>query len=153
MPCKICQQIPNTHSFKVLGKTSKGVTLVYSKPFDALEKEFTRATIESYYEHLDEYIGQWIWMFDAKDLHKLPMPKLDLLHIFYKGVEEKYKNTLQCIYILNPNWKLQTMLGMIRPFMRFEAKQRLDDQPSLLKFVKLGMDISLAKFLLHVDKV
>lgn len=145
MPCQTCQQIPNTHSFKVLGKTSKGVTLVYSKPFDSLEKEFTRANIESYYEHLDEYIGQWIWMFDAKDLHKLPMPRLDLLKIFYKGVEERYKDTLQCIYVVHPNWRLQAILNILRPFMKSAAKKRLVESPSALELIALGIDAAIVK--------
>jgi hypothetical protein len=152
MPCLKCQQIPNTHSFQSLGKTTRGITLLYSKPYDALEKRFTEETIQCYYKHLDEMKGKWVWLFDAPDLHKLETPNISLLRSFYKGVEERYKDSLQCIYILHPNWKLQTILGMIRPFMRAEARQRLDEQPSLLTFVELGMDLSLAKSLLRLEK-
>ena len=126
--------------------------MLYSKPFDALEKQFTEETIQSYYQHLDEVKGKWVWLFDATDLHKLDSPKVSLLQTFYKGVEERYKDSLQCIYILHPNWKLQAILGMIRPFMRSEAKTRLDEHPSLLTFLSIGMDASLAKSLLRLEK-
>jgi hypothetical protein len=148
MPCHKCQQIPNTHSFKVLGKTLNGLTLLYSKPFDALEHEFTQETIQCYYSHLDELQGQWIWLFDAKDLHKRPTPKLELLRSFYKGVEERYKDNLQCIYIFHPNWQMQAILNVIRPFMKLAAKKRLVESPSALELLALGMDGAIVKSLL-----
>lgn len=152
MPCGLCQLAPNSHSFEILGKTARGITLLYSKPYDALTKRFTEETVQSYYQHLDELEGKWVWLFDATDLHKLETPNVSLLREFYKGVEERYRESLVKIYILHPNWRIQTILGMIRPFMRSEACQRLDDQPSLLTFIELGMDISLAKSLLRLEK-
>ncbi len=152
MPCELCQIAPNSHNFQILGKTSRGITLMYSKPYDAITKTFTEQTIQHYYQHLDELQGKWVWLFDATDLHKLETPNISLLRAFYKGVEERYRDTLYCIYILHPNWKLQTILGMIRPFMRTEARQRLDEHPSLLTFIELGMDVSLAKSLLRLEK-
>lgn len=145
MPCHKCQQTPNTHSFRILGKTTKGVTLLYSKPIDALEQTFTQETIQSYHQHFDEIQGKWIWIFDAKDLHKRPIPKLELLRSLYMGVEERYKESLQCIYILHPNWQLQAILNMIRPFMKSAAKQRLVESPSALELLALGMDGALVK--------
>lgn len=152
MPCELCQNRPNSHNFQILGKTARGITLMYSKPYDAITKTFTEETIQSYYQHLDDLQGKWVWLFDATDLHKLETPNISLLRSFYKGVEERYKDSLQCIYILHPNWKLQTILGMIRPFMRAEARQRLDEHPTLLTFLDLGMDVSLAKSLLRLEK-
>ncbi len=148
MPCQTCQITPNTHSFKVLGKTSKGVTIVYSKPYDALEQTFTQTTIQSYYDHFDEYTDPWIWIFDAKDLHKRSLPKLELLHSLYTGVEERYKDTLQCIYVVHPNWQLQAILNMIRPFMKGTAKKRLVESPSAIELLALGVDGALVKQLI-----
>jgi hypothetical protein len=125
---------------------------MYSKPFDALEKKFTEEMIECYYKHFDELKGKWVWLFDATDLHKLEIPTLSLLVSFYKGMEARYKDSLQCIYILHPNWRLQTIVGMIRPFMRAEAAARFVKNPSLLDFVGIGMDVSLAKSLLRLEK-
>ena len=148
MPCRKCQQTPNTHSFKVLGKTANGVTLLYSKPFDALEQTFTQETLQCYYDHLDELKGQWVWLFDAKDLHKRPIPKLELLRSLYTGVEERYKDKMKCIYVFHPNWQMQSILNLIRPFMKSAAKQRLVESPSALELLSLGIDGVLVKELL-----
>lgn len=150
MLCEKCQHTPNTHSFQTLGKTLKGLTLIYSKPFEALEKKFNEITIQHYYKHLDEIKGKWVWILDATDLHKLETPSLSLLRSFYKEIETRYCDSLQCIYILHPDWKLQTILCMIQPFMQADAKRRLDQHPTLFTFIELGMEVSLAKSLLRL---
>jgi hypothetical protein len=125
---------------------------MYSKPFDALEKQFTDETIQCYYQHLDDLKGQWIWLFDATNLHTLETPSMKLLLSFYKGLETRYKDSLRCMYILHPNWRLQTIVGMIQPFMRAEATERFVKNPSLLELVGVGIDVSLAKSLLRLEK-
>ena len=150
MPCEKCQSVPHTHSFQILSQSSKGITFLYSKPFDALEKRFTEETIQCYYKHFDELKGQWIWLFDATSLHKLETPSLSILLSFYKGLETRYKDSLRCIYILHPNWRLQTIVGMIQPFMRAGADERFIKDPSLLELVGAGLDVSLAKSLLRL---
>ncbi len=152
MPCEKCIAVPRTHSFQILGRSSKGVTFMYSKPFDEPEKKFTEETIQSYYKHFDELKGQWVWLFDATSLHKLETPTVSILLSFYKGMEARYKDSLRCIYILHPNWRLQTIVGMIQPFMRAEAGERFVKNPSLLELVGIGMDVSLAKSLLRLEK-
>lgn len=152
MPCEKCQAVPHTHSFQILGRSSKGVIFMYSKPFDDLEKKLTEETIQSYYKHFDELKGKWVWLFDATNLHTLETPTLSVLMSFYKGMEARYKDSLTCMYILNPNWRLQTIVGMVRPFIRAEANERFIKNPSLLELVGIGMDVSLAKSLLHLEK-
>jgi hypothetical protein len=149
MPCSKCQQDPKIHNFQILGKSSQGSTLLYSKPFDATEKEFTEESIASHYAHFDEIQGPWVWLFDATDLHKLKTPNITLIRSLYAGIEERYKTTLKCIYILHPNWRLESILGMIRPFMKKEAKQRLVENPSALELVGMGIDAALVKSLLR----
>jgi hypothetical protein len=127
MSCSKCSVHPGFHNFTELGQTNAGANIWFSSPSLTEEKRFTEESIPNYIAHMDEaaFAGQWVWIFDAGGLDRLESPNPLVLRKFYMTVRERYKNTLQRIYILNMNWKVTMLYNMLYTFLCAESKRRL----------------------------
>ncbi len=142
MPCTYCETDPSFHSFQHLGWTRQGVQVIGSKPVTGKETRFTEATVQAYCAHMDEFhtAGQWIWMFDAKDIERLERPKLKTLRQLLRAIETRYATSLQTILIINMSLASELIVQMILPFLSSQAKQRLVCNPSKLEMMMVGLD-------------
>lgn len=140
MPCKRCQEHPSFHSFQSLGKTSHGKAIVYSKPCLAVEKKFEESSIPNYFSHMDDASKEsWIWIFDSGGLAELESPNFFTMRKFYLEMEQRYDKVLQHILILNLNWKVNLLLGFIKPFLSEQSQKRLVVIEHPLELVKYGI--------------
>jgi hypothetical protein len=127
MRCFKCSERPGFHNFQRLGYTSSGVAIWFSCPSLTEEKRFTAESIPNYIAHMDIAAagGQWVWIFDSGGLDRLESPNPLVIRSFYKTVRERYKDTLQRIYIVNMNWKVAVLYNMLHSFLCAESKRRL----------------------------
>lgn len=83
--------------------------------------------------------GPWVWIFDSGGLDRLESPNPLVIRKFYLTVRERYKNTLQRIYILNMNWKVAVLYNMLHSFLCAESKKRLVHCETRLKLFADGI--------------
>jgi hypothetical protein len=150
MTCTRCQIQPAFHCFKNIGKTSCGKQIWYTRPYLSIEKKFTEESISNYLFHMDEASSEpWIWIFDATGFDKLEMPNPMLMKKFYHLIEEKYKNVLHRLYILNINWKVAAILKIVRPFLKKEAQERLAETSNPLSLLSAGVPAQIVHQVTH----
>ncbi len=119
MPCLRCEAQPNFHSFLHLGTSTEGFEVFYSKPSLNVEKTFTEEMVGNFLSHMDQaaHHGKWIYLFDAQGLEKLQLPNFTLMKRFQGQVQERYKDSLVHIYIVNRNWAFELVYNILYPFM------------------------------------
>ncbi len=141
MSCKKCSVQPGFHNFTKLGQTATGAHIWFSSPSLTEEKRFTEESIPNYIAHMDEAAtgGPWVWIFDAGGLDRLESPNPLVIRKFYMTVRERYKNTLQRIYILNMNWKVAVLYNMLHTFLCTESKKRLVHCENMLQLLHDGI--------------
>ena len=94
----------------------------------------------NYIFHMDQAsAGKWIWIFDASGLDKVEMPNPILMKKFYLQIEERYKNVLHRLHILNINWKVKAILKLAKPFLKKEARERLAESSNSLLLLSEGV--------------
>jgi hypothetical protein len=140
MSCKKCDVRPGFHSFKMMGKTSSGKNIWYSKPALCEERAFLEESIPNYLAHLDTASTEpWIWVFDAAGLDSLIMPNPLLVRRFYLTLKKRYNHVLHRIYILNLGWKVGAILNIVRHFLNKESREHVVDCYSPLVLLNDGL--------------
>ena len=127
MPCSICPQ-SKIHSFERIGTLADGKTnIFYSSPRRIqISNEPPEQYIKNISEHLKESLpNPWIWIFDGKDMPAGSMISASTGRRIADIVQNEYATTLQKIYVVNPTTPMRLFLGVLRPFLKKEANDRI----------------------------
>ena len=126
MPCKLCAEIPGTHSFQKLSKLKDGKTnIFYTAPRRAKSIKDTPENVDFYIEHLKDTLPDpWIWIFDAKDMTTKDFISNGSGQKMIGVIESDSYKSLKCVYIMNPTTTMRMFLGIMRPFMKKETNAR-----------------------------
>ena len=124
--CQICIDEPGSHSFEYVGKTCNGILVYYTCPGKATKYWDTKGILEHYEEVLENNNNQkWIWRFDGDgfDLkHSLEIATA----IGLIGILIKYGDSLSQIQIINSNIYINSLYGMIYPFLTPELVDKIN---------------------------
>lgn len=123
--CKICDEIPNSHSFDMIEKIDD-LSIFYSCPGD-IDNEDPSTIISHYQDTLDEYMGEkWTWIIDSKNyklkkaLHTNSATKIARLIS-----RDEYLNKLQEIIIVKPNGEFKTIIALVWLFLSNNLKEKI----------------------------
>lgn len=127
MRCPDCQKNPFYHSFRNLGRSGDGRSILFSKPSEAVENSLTEGTIPKYIDHLNEVSekGEWVWILDSRGFENLEVPSLSALHSIYSKLTDQISNTLKTIFIIHSNWKIELILTVCGPFISQETRNKI----------------------------
>ena len=138
--CKVCALYPDAHSFREIGIDDTTVFL-YTKPADAKSYDDTEGILHHYKNLLDSIDGaKWIWVFDMKNFS---VKHLLNIYLFYRLsiLISLYNDTLQYIYIINPNQYMSHLLSTVLPFLISSLRDKIkkihtqEDAKDLPEFV------------------
>ena len=146
MQCPKCIETPGFHSFTILGKTSKGYQIYYSKPDVIEERKLTEENMQNYLIHLDNAsTKKWVWIIDSRGLDNLETPNLFLLRKFYLEIQKRYKNILKHIFVLNKSYMMQIIYTMLYPFLSSEIKEMVIFCSTSKSLIEHGIDNDIVK--------
>lgn len=123
--CQICIDEPGSHSFEYIGKTRDDILIYYTCPGKATKYWDTKGILEHYEEVLEHNNNQkWIWRFDGDEFelkHSLEVTTA----IGLIGILIKYGDSLFQIQIINSNIYINSLYGMIYPFLTAELIDKI----------------------------
>ncbi len=127
MSCPRCKENNKAHSFEKLGTLRDGVTnIFYTNPSQATEPDDSPDAFQYYMAHFQETEPHpWIWIFDCEGMKAKDLTKSTLARKLTEAVQQKYKDSLRGIFVINPIWSITSLFTVIKPFLHKEAKARV----------------------------
>lgn len=128
MPCERCIFTNGkAHSFEKIGSIeSKKINIFYTRPSLAQEQDDSPSALTYYLQHFEETRPHhWIWIFDCQGMKSKDLIQSGLGKQLAQTVQQTYFDTLDGIFILNPNWAIKALLAFIKPFLRKETLSKI----------------------------
>jgi hypothetical protein len=126
MGCHKCAKDSKYHSFEFISRRPSGEAVFYTCPAKGRVFDMKEEDIPDYLAHMDEAsMSSWIWVFDCSGLQALNMPSINVVEVFIKVIQERYKFVLKHIYIVNINWKMNILLNMAKYFIKDDMGKKL----------------------------
>ena len=121
--CAICEEYPNSHSFKFLGEY-KSKLVMYTCPEEALKYDDHEGIINHYKGILNDIRGKkWIWFFDSRNFSAKHYLQFNMSIELAKLISQpEYSDNLQYIVVYKPSWHLDLTLNLIYPFLSDKIK-------------------------------
>ena len=125
--CKICEEDPTSHSFKIVGMCNN-ITYYYTCPAEA-SKYYDTQGIINHYDMLLELNksnkNKWAWIFDCKGFNTKHLLEINVGIDLAKLITNKYSDSLEKILIINKNIYINTIIGLIYPFLNATIKNKI----------------------------
>ena len=116
--CPLCLVEPTSHSFTNIGNVGN-VSIIYSRPADAVQYKETPESFLYYSGHLGEMKEtEWIWIVDSSDMKLKHACSLGLTKKLVHILQEEHGPKFKKVIILNPTSWMHACITMIKPFLK-----------------------------------
>jgi hypothetical protein len=122
--CKTCALYPKSHSFRELIQENK-IHYFYTKPADSILYYDTNGILSHYENVMKSIHGErWSWIFDMKEfsVKHLLQP---ILCYKLASLIGRYNDSLETIWIINPNTYLSHLLFLVMPFLPTSMREKI----------------------------
>jgi hypothetical protein len=123
--CPVCKAKPGSHSLRRLADQD-GKAIFYTRPAEATKYWDLPGILDHYDGTLGEYMGPWIWVFDAAGFSWTHALQFDVAIGIAKLITQKYSATLEAIRIINPTPLVNFVRRIIWPFLNKKLKALLE---------------------------
>ena len=118
MSCPKCLQVPNSHSFTMIGKMDD-IYIYYSAPAKALEYKETAENMENFKLHLNEVKGKkWIWIFDCHGMEQKHHTSMNFMLKISSFIIAEHQDLIQGFWFIRQNIWMKTALKFLKGFFK-----------------------------------
>lgn len=122
--CKICEEDPTSHSFKIVG-TYNNIIYYYTCPAEATKYYDTEGIVNHYDLLLSSNKNKWAWIFDCKGFSSKHLLEIKVGIELAKLITSKHSDRLEKIVIINKNIYINTIIALIYPFLNTTIQNKI----------------------------
>lgn len=141
MTCPKCLQVPNSHSFTLIGIIND-VHIYYTAPAKALEYRETPENMANFRLHLDGTKGKkWIWIFDCYGMQTKHYSSMNYMKNLATILSNEHGDTIQGLWFIRQNAWMKTAINFLKGFFKASLLQKMQ----VFKGDKLELYVQLEK--------
>jgi hypothetical protein len=118
MSCQKCLEVPNSHSFDLIGMIDD-INIYYTAPAKALEYKETPENFENFKKHLNETKGKkWIWVFDCYGMQLKHCKSITYMKNLTTVLANDHYDFLQGVWFIRQNTWIKAGISILKTLFK-----------------------------------